>query len=297
MAHFLPSPGIGDGFLFAGLLYSVNDGSTACRFIFIQHPTHDLRMTEHLVLTVLFNLILGIGLGAVGGLLGIGGGLIAIPVLSFVYGMDQHLAQGTALVMITPNVLIGFIRYRQRNKIDMSATGGLAVATIITSFISARYASMVAAASLQFAFAIFLIVLAAYFLWQLRSRRSAPAAGTVVSGRFIPVVGVLSGAMSGLFTVGGGLVAVPALVTFFGATQMQAQAMALALVIPGSLVALFTYAHAGHVSWITGLPLALGGIFSVSWGVALAHKFSPLKLRILFCAVLVGTALMMLLQK
>ncbi len=253
-------------------------------------------MSDHLVVTLVFNLILGAGLGAVGGLLGIGGGLIAIPVLSFLYGMDQHLAQGTALVMITPNVLIGFIRYRQRNQIDMGATGGLAVATIITSFISAGYASMVAARSLQLAFAVFLILLAVYFLWQLRARSGAHAPRASVSGKFIPVVGVLSGAMSGLFTVGGGLVAVPALVTFFGTTQMQAQAMALALVIPGSLVALATYAHAGHVSWITGIPLAVGGIFSVSWGVALAHKFSPLKLRILFCAVLVGTAVMMLLQ-
>ncbi|MFZ6644825.1 sulfite exporter TauE/SafE family protein [Undibacterium sp. TJN25] len=252
---------------------------------------------QHLILTVVFNLIMGVGLGAVGGLLGIGGGLIAIPVLTFLYGMDQHLAQGTALVMITPNVLIGFIRYRQRNQIDMGATGGLAVATIITSFISARFASMVGAHSLQFAFAIFLIVLAVYFLWQLRARASTAAPKAAVPKKFIPAVGVLSGAMSGLFTVGGGLVAVPALVSLFGATQMQAQAMALALVIPGSIVALFTYAHAGHVSWITGIPLAIGGITSVSWGVALAHKFSPLKVRVLFCSVLVATAVMMLLQK
>ncbi|GGC63070.1 sulfite exporter TauE/SafE family protein [Undibacterium terreum] len=257
-------------------------------------------MTTHLALTILLNLILGVGLGAVGGMLGIGGGLIAIPVLSFLYGMDQHLAQGTALVMITPNVLIGFIRYRQRNQIDMGATGGLAIATIITSFISAHFASLVAAESLKFAFAIFLIVLAVYFLWQLRTRSGssdAHAPKASVSNKFIPIVGVLSGAMSGLFTVGGGLVAVPALVSFFGTTQMQAQAMALALVIPGSLVALFTYAHAGHVSWITGIPLAVGGIASVSWGVALAHRFSPLRLRILFCAVLVGTAVTMLMQK
>ncbi|UCF23238.1 MAG: sulfite exporter TauE/SafE family protein, partial [Ralstonia sp.] len=65
----------------------------------------------------------------------------------------------------------------------------------------------------------------------------------------------------------------------------------------GSLVALVTYAHAGHVSWSTGLPLAIGGIVSVSWGVALAHRFSPLRLRLTFCAVLLGTALAMLLGK
>ncbi len=145
--------------------------------------------------------------------------------------------------------------------------------------------------------ALFLLAQAGYFLWHLRARKSPHQAAVTVPARFIPLVGVLSGAMSGLFTVGGGLVAIPALVTFFGMTQMQAQGVALALVIPASLVALFTYAGAGHVSWITGLPLALGGILTVSWGVALAHKFSPARVRMLFCAVLVGTALTMLVQK
>ena len=44
--------------------------------------------------------------------------------------------------------------------------------------------------------------------------------------------------MSGIFTVGGGLVVVPALVTFFGMPQTRAQGMALALVVPGTLIAL-----------------------------------------------------------
>lgn len=58
------------------------------------------------------DLALGAVLGGIGGLLGIGGGLIAIPVLVLVYHYDQQTAQGTALVMIVPNVLIGFWRAR-----------------------------------------------------------------------------------------------------------------------------------------------------------------------------------------
>ena len=56
----------------------------------------------HDVLLIAFNIGLGAVLGVAGGLLGIGGGLIAIPILGFLYGMDQHMAQGTALVMIVP---------------------------------------------------------------------------------------------------------------------------------------------------------------------------------------------------
>ncbi len=112
----------------------------------------------------------------------------------------------------------------------------------------------------------------------------------------MPLVGLLSGAMSGLFTVGGGMVAVPVLVSLFGMRQTRAQGVALALAIPGSVVALFSYAQAGYVNWQVGLPLALGGLLSVSWGVALAHRMPAAWLRLLFCAVLIGTAALLLLH-
>jgi uncharacterized membrane protein YfcA len=258
-------------------------------------------MTEHVFLVFLVNLLLGAALGSVGGLIGIGGGLIAIPVLAWAYGMDQHLAQGTALVMIVPNVLIGFLRYRQRNHIDLRSTASLAAVAMLSTYIAARYASKIDPAKLRIAFALFLIALSGYFSWQLRTRRAAPApppapARAPAAARYLPALGVLSGVMSGLFSVGGGLVVVPVLVSFFGTTQTQAQGIAMALVIPGALVALFTYAGAGHVDWPIGISLALGGIASVSWGVALAHRIAQRTLRMLFCLILFLTAVASLLQ-
>jgi hypothetical protein len=64
-------------------------------------------------------LVLGAALGTVGGLFGIGGGLIAIPVLGVLFGLDQQLAQGTALVMVVPNVMLALWRYHQRNRIEL----------------------------------------------------------------------------------------------------------------------------------------------------------------------------------
>ena len=68
---------------------------------------------------------LGAALGGIGGLLGIGGGLLAIPVLALLFGMEQAMAQGTALVMIVPNVLLAFYRYRQQHAISLRLALGL----------------------------------------------------------------------------------------------------------------------------------------------------------------------------
>jgi hypothetical protein len=249
-----------------------------------------------LAVPVLINLLLGAALGIVGGLLGIGGGLIAIPILGFLYGMDQHLAQGTALVMIAPNVLLGVWRYHQKHRIDLRSVATMSLFAMLATWLAARYAAQMQSQHLHLAFAGFLIALALYFGSQLRSSSEASPANAprTLSARTLPILGVVSGGMSGIFTVGGGLVIVPALVSFFGMQQTRAQGMALALVVPGALIALATYGHAGHVDWMTGIPLAVGGISTISLGVTLAHRFEALTLRILFCSVLLGTAAMML---
>jgi uncharacterized membrane protein YfcA len=253
-------------------------------------------MSSHLLLVFAVNFALGGVLGAVGGLFGIGGGLIAIPVLGYFYGMDQQLAQGTALVMIAPNVVLGFWRYRQRNDIEWSAVAHLGIPAVAITYFAARFATGLEAATLHFAFAVFIALLALYFLWTLSRRHPAIRQRAVLPKKYLGLVGVLGGATSGFFSVGGGIVSVPTLVAFFGASQTAAQGLGLALVTPGTLIALWTYAHAGHVDWPIGVPLALGGVMSVSTGVALAHRLPERRLRIWFCGALIVMALWMMIH-
>lgn len=84
---------------------------------------------------------LGAALGGIGGLLGIGGGLLAIPVLALLFGMEQAMAQGTALVMIVPNVLLAFYRYRQHHAISLRLALGLGALAMLTSYPAARPAT------------------------------------------------------------------------------------------------------------------------------------------------------------
>ncbi len=246
------------------------------------------------LLSLLEPLLLGAVLGGVGGLLGIGGGIIAIPVLALGFGMSQQLAQGTALVMIMPNVLLAFWRYYQRHPMPLATVGLLGACALVATGPAAWLAIHLDSRLLGLCFAVFLIGLSFYFLHGARAAAPVEMKSAGWHPRLMPGVGIAGGFMSGLFGVGAGLVAAPILVRGFGLRQAVAQGMGLAMVVPGSVLALATFAQAGQVDWRTGALLALGGMATISYGVAWAHRLPEKKLRRIFALLLLMTAALMI---
>jgi uncharacterized membrane protein YfcA len=239
---------------------------------------------------------LGAAGGIIGGLFGVGGGVIVIPLLGMLYDLDQQVAQGTTLVMVAPNVMLGIWRYRQRVGLDPRIALTLAVTALAATYPVARIATGLDPHLLRLAFAGFLVILAAvvaYVTWRgvLGLSGRAPLAWG-----WSAILGVAGGVVSGLFGVGGAFIAPPILTAFFGVRQAEAQGLALALVCPGTIVALATYGGAGQVDWGLGVPLALGGMAAISAGVAAAHRLPERRLRFAFCGLLAVTAALLALH-
>jgi uncharacterized protein len=240
------------------------------------------------------NLILGALLGTLGGLFGIGGGLIAIPALGVLFGLDQQLAQGTALVMVVPNVLLALWRYHQRNRIDLRHALTLALSSFLCAVLGSGWAVTLDAERMRLAFVGFLLMLALYNLVRVFWRVTAGSTELRYPWPWLALLGSGAGLLGGLFGVGGAVLATPVLTSVFGTTQVVAQGLSLALAAPSTGVTLATYAVHGHVNWALAVPLALGGLLSISWGVKLAHALPERLLRTLFagflllCAVLLG---------
>lgn len=252
-------------------------------------------MTLHALSTALPALFLGAALGFFGGLFGIGGGIIAIPILVLGFGMDQATAQGTALVMMVPNLMMAWWRYVRRHPAGLGGALGVAVVATLTTWGAAHLAQNLNQGALQVLFAGFLAVLG---LLQLRRRaggdETAPAR---LPPRLLPLVGLAGGGSMGLLGVGGGLVATPLFTGLFGQGQRMAQSLALALVTPSSAMALYTYAGHDRVDWGIGAALAVGGVATVAAGVATAHSWSERVLQRAFGLMLVGTALALTLRR
>ncbi|MCP2071279.1 UNVERIFIED_ORG: putative membrane protein YfcA [Pseudomonas lini] len=235
----------------------------------------------------------GAVLGTLGGLFGIGGGLIAIPVLGVWFGLDQQLAQGTALVMVVPNVMLALWRYHQRNRLELRHVLPLACMGFCFAWLGSIWAVGIDAESMRIGFVAFLIALTIYNLVRMFAATAPVSAQMRYGWPWLAVLGAASGTMGGLFGVGGAVVATPILTSVFGTTQVVAQGLSLALALPSTGVTLATYAFHHEVDWSIGLPLAIGGLLSISWGVKVAHALPERLLRGLFCGFLVICAVLL----
>lgn len=253
-------------------------------------------MDFQLIQLIAISLLVGGVLGYVSGILGIGGGLLAIPLLVLGYGMEQQIAQGTALVLMAPNMVIGFLRYRQRNPITFGMAALLSIGSIITSYFAAIVAAQVSNVLLRTLVSVFMLGLAAHMMWHSFAHHPGKQKTRHAPLWLLPLVGCIGGFCAGFFTIGGGVVTVPFLTAFFGFAQTAAQGLVLAMLAPSTLVALATYAHLGLVNWIVAIPMAIGSILTISHGVHLAHKLPEKQLKRAFAAMLLISAIAMLVR-
>ena len=245
------------------------------------------------MLNVMELLILGGLLGFAGGLLGIGGGIVAVPLLRYAFSMDQMTAQGTALVMMVPNLLVACWQYARNERPAYADMLGIALGGTVATWASAGIARSLNQSVLGTLFAVFLVGLSVRSLF-FPANRFAPM--KPLNHKLIPVVGMFGGASMGLLGVGGGLLAVPLLSSRFGVGQRTAQALGLALVAPSAAIALWRYAAVGSVAWLPGGCMAVAAVAAVSPGVAIAQRMGERRLRRLF-AVTVGLCALVMLAK
>jgi len=124
---------------------------------------------------VLLIILLGLAVGLLVGLMGIGGGIIAVPSLVHLAGMDQHLAQGTSLLVLLPPLGLGALwSYWKTGDVDIRGGALCAAGIFAGGYAGGLVAIGMPSEQLRSLFGLFLM-LAAYLLW--RKSRPKPASG------------------------------------------------------------------------------------------------------------------------
>lgn len=94
--------------------------------------------------------LVGAVAGVASGLVGIGGGLVMVPVLVFFFGFSQHQAQGTTLAMMIPPIGLGaVIVYYRAGFVDLKTAALLCVGFVVGGFLGARMATHLGGVALE----------------------------------------------------------------------------------------------------------------------------------------------------
>jgi uncharacterized membrane protein YfcA len=233
--------------------------------------------------------VIGLALGALGG----GGSVLAVPALIYLLGFSPVGATTASLVIVTVTSVTALVAHARDGHVRWRTGLLFAAAGVGPAMLGGALAARVPQAALTAAFAL---VAGAAAVRMLRSRAAAEGVVTVRPGR-AAAAGAGLGAVTGVLGVGGGFLAVPALVGVLGMRMRDAVGTSLLVITVNSIAALAT--RAGTVEaldWAVVGPFIGAAILGAWDGRRLAVKVSGPSLQRIFALVLLAVAAFMLID-
>ena len=236
----------------------------------------------------------GFTAGLAGGLFGVGGGIVLVPMLTACFALSQHAAHGTSLAAIGATAVAGLVVYGLAGHVAWLPAALMSVASVFTARFGARLAARTSRERLTLAFAVFLLLVAARMLW----RTPAGSAEHVLTGPLglaaSLAVGAVVGLLSGFMGVGGGIIAVPALTLLFGMTQQTAQGTSLAIILVTAPFGALEHDRHGNVARPLLPGLALGALVGAPLASLAAQRLPQVALARAFALFLIANGTRML---
>ncbi len=174
--------------------------------------------------------LIGLAAGTLGGGLGVGGGIILVPLLVAV-GMPQHRAHGTSLAAIIFIAVAGAISFGASGEIDVGLGVTIGIGGVVGSVIGATVMNRISSRSLTIVFAIVLLIAALRLILGGSPLPGTADLATPAQTAIALGIGLVAGFFAGLAGIGGGVVIVPSSVFLLGLEQHEAQGTSLVAII------------------------------------------------------------------
>ncbi len=252
-------------------------------------------MTQTPRSTTLILILLGAATGMLSGLFGIGGGIILVPMLVMILGYQQRLAAGTSVAAILPAAIVGGIGYGLQGNVDWAAAIALAAGVVVGAQIGSYLLSRVPTGFLRWLFMGFLAVVIVS-LWFVVPQRDAEIEKSVLVFALLALTGLVTGVLSGLLGVGGGVIVVPALMFFFGASDLIAKGTSLIMLIPGSISGTLGNMRRKNVDLRAAVVLGISASVLSPLGSVVATHIPPFWSNVAFSLLLAFVVIQMLVK-
>lgn len=221
----------------------------------------------------------GFFMGVYSTLCGIGGGIFAVPLLHYAYRMPMRRAVANSLGLVAASTASATIleALHAESALRWDIVGALVVGSLVGSWIGFALARRVPARGLKAVFAVLLVVIAIQMIMGPDASSkfvvgSVPVEWSGSTFAITVAIGFVAGIVAPLLGIGGGLVAVPALLHLApGLGFLVARACSMAMSTVNSWQSVWLYRRDGEMRGPFAIRLAIGAVVGAAVGVQLVH--------------------------
>ena len=240
--------------------------------------------------TAIILIIVGLGAGTLGSMIGVGGGIIMVPALTFL-GILPTQTASTSLIAVASTSVSSTIEYSRQKRIDYRLGIEMAIFAIPGAVFGAYLSEYLSGESFKLYFGVLLMLTGIYVLYKnsiLKESAAKKRSGLLRAAIFAATFG--AGIVSSLFGVGGGTIFVPAMLLVLGlAMQRAAPTSQLTLMIT-SIAGVLTHGLLGHPDYIQGVALSAGAFAGAQIGARLSRTTKEILLQRLLGLALIAVA-------
>jgi len=226
----------------------------------------------------------GVGIisGFLAGFLGIGGGVVVIPALVYVVGIDLRLATGISMVLAMFTAFSGFLAHHRSGTVDVGLGVVLGSAGVVGALIGSFGSAQVAEGTLLVVY--FFLVGGAMILLLFAPREEAEA--TTVSPFLAFPIGLVVGVLAGLLGVGGGFILTPLMITLLRVPTRIAVGTSLLTIVPTTVAGTIGKVATGQFDLAIGSVVVICGILGAQVGARASTRVSPRVIQVTLFALL-----------
>ncbi len=227
---------------------------------------------------------LGFAAGILGSMIGLGGGIIVVPVLTFL-GFPPTVAASNSLFAALSNAAASTISYSKQKRIEYSLGLKLGLLSIPGTILGAIISTDVAPDIFKILFGFILIASAAYIFLRKKIETKEK---TISKQMIVFVIGAsfFAGIISSFFGIGGGIIFVPLMVVGMGMAMKKAAPTSQMILLFASLSGVIVHSLLGHPDFLQAGFLAIGSFIGGLVGARLSLDIKERYLKILVSVVI-----------
>ncbi|MBX9688532.1 MAG: sulfite exporter TauE/SafE family protein [Candidatus Obscuribacterales bacterium] len=241
---------------------------------------------------------IGLVSGLLAGAFGVGGGIIAVPLVRHLLGCSAHVAIGSTLAIILPTAIVGAVNYLKQGKLITRLAMACGAPAVLGTIVASYASHFVEGQHLMLVLAALMFIVGLDFVFGFGNKLKAAAADETAGFQMdrrktiaASIIGTVVGLCSGLLGIGGGFIMVPSFCYFLGLPLKVAFGTSLLVVAMVALPGTVVHAHHGHVQLSLVLPLLAGSLPGAWLGSYFSLKAKDRILRIVFGSILLVLAI------